>query len=124
MNCRIATALLLACLFALTAYGSPGKRPKDPNAPNLKLIRRDPAYRAGYDDGYRQGSNDSAALSNAYQDEMGPLYDQATDGYTPQYGDRETYQKLFRLGYVAGYKAGWDFNAGQYCSLGCGAGGP
>jgi hypothetical protein len=74
-------------------------------------------------DGYRQGSNDSEALSNAYKDESGPLYDQALDGYTPQYGDQATYQQLFRLGYIEGYKAGWDFNSGQYNPLGAGGGG-
>ena len=124
MGHRMTTVTLLASLFAFSAYASPGRHPKDPNAPNLKLVRHDPAFRAGFDDGYRQGANDSAALSNAYQDEAGRLYDQATDGYTLQYGDQEAYQKVFRLGYVAGYKAGWDFNAGQYCALGCGGGGP
>jgi hypothetical protein len=54
-------------------------------------------------DGYRQGSNDSEALSNSYRDESGPLYDQALDGYTPQYGDQAAYQELFRQGDVESY---------------------
>ena len=121
MSRRSICVLLFGCAFALSAYAVPG-RPK--HQPSSKIDHHDPAFRRGYDDGYRQGATDSAALSNAYKDEIGPAYDQATDGYTPQYGDQQAYQKLFRLGYVAGYKAGWDFNSGQFCSLGCGGGGP
>jgi hypothetical protein len=80
-----------------------------------KQLRKDPAYRAGYDHGYRRGATDSAANSNSYDEGGGPLYELATDGYSPEYGDREKYQRLFRVGYVDGYKAGWDFNAGRYC---------
>lgn len=84
--------------------------------PDLKLLRRDSAFRNGYDEGYRWGANDSMANSNSYNDENGSVYNLATDGYTVQYGDVETYQKRFRLGYIDGYKAGWDFNAGRYCA--------
>jgi len=115
--------LLLGFTFTVSALGAPPKHHKDPDAVNLKVIRHDPAFRTGYMDGYRQGSNDSAALSNSYRDESGPLYDEALDGYTPQYGDQATYQKLFRQGYIEGYKAGWDFNSGQYQPLGGGGGG-
>ncbi len=124
MTCRTSCALLLVFVCAVVAFATPAKRNKDSSAARLKEIRHDPAYRAGFDDGYRQGANDSAALSNSYKDEMGPLYDEASDAYTTQYGDRAAYQKLFRQGYVAGYKEGWDFNAGQYCPQGCGGGGP
>jgi hypothetical protein len=115
--------LLLGVTFAVGASAASPKHHKDPGAVNMKAIRHDPAFRTGYMDGYRQGSNDSEALSNAYKDESGPLYDQALDGYTPQYGDQATYQQLFRLGYIEGYKAGWDFNSGQYNPLGAGGGG-
>jgi len=115
--------LLLGVTFAVGASAASPKHQKDPGAVNMKAIRHDPAFRTGYMDGYRQGSNDSEALSNAYKDESGPLYDQALDGYTPQYGDQATYQQLFRLGYIEGYKAGWDFNSGQYNPLGAGGGG-
>jgi hypothetical protein len=87
--------------------------------PNVEAIRRDPAFRAGYNDGYRQGAGDSMANSNSYSDESGSEYQQATDGYNAQYGDIEKYRELFRRGYIAGYKAGWDFNAGRYCGT-CG----
>ena len=116
-------ALLLGFTFTVGALGAPPKDHKDPGTVNLKVIRHDPAFRTGYMDGYRQGSNDSAALSNSYRDESGPLYDEALDGYTPQYGDQATYRKLFRQGYIEGYKAGWDFNSGQYNPLGGGGGG-
>jgi len=116
MRYRIMCALLLGCAFAVGAFGSPG------GAAN-KVNRHDPAFRAGYMDGYRQGANQSEAIALAYNDQSGPTYEQAIDGYTPQYGDRTTYQTLFRLGYIEGYKAGWDFNAGQYNSLGGGGGG-
>jgi hypothetical protein len=121
MSCRIMCALLLGSAFAVGAFGSP-KHHNDSSAAN-KVNRHDPAFRAGYMDGYRQGANDSEALSSSYRDESGPIYEQAIGGYTPQYGDRATYQKLFRLGYIEGYKAGWDFNSGQYNSLGAGGGG-
>ncbi len=125
MSFRITFALLLGILFAVGADASSGKHRKDAEAKAQGMrVRKDPAFRAGYDNGWRQGANDSEALSNTYKDEVGPIYDLATDGYTPQYGDRDKYQKLFRLGYVAGYKSGWDFNAGQYCAVGCGGGGP
>jgi len=123
MSGRIMCALLLGVTFAVGAFGSPAKHHNDASAAQSKATRHDPAFRAGYMDGYRQGSNDSEALSNGYRDESGPLYEQATDGYTPQYGDQATYQKLFRQGYVEGYKAGWDFNSGQYNPLGGGGGG-
>ena len=123
MSRRIAIIVLLASLFALVASASTGKHPADSKA-KAKAGRQDPAFRAGYDDGYREGYRDAAALSNAYKDEVGALYEQASDGYTPQYGDREAYVRRFRRGYVAGYKSGWDFNSGQYCPTGCGAGSP
>ena len=116
--------LLLACVWTVSAHGSPGKRGRTPYAIDMKAVHKDPAFRAGYDDGYRQGANDSSGLSNAYKDGTGKLYGEAIDGYTMQYGDRQEYQKRFRLGYVAGYKAGWDFYAGQFCALVCGGGGP
>lgn len=122
MSCRKVCALLLGFAFAASAFGSPAKH-HDASAANSKINRHDPAFRVGYMDGYRQGSNDSAALSNSYSDESGPLYDQALDGYTPQYGDQATYQQMFRQGYIEGYKAGWDFNSGQYNPLGAGSGG-
>jgi len=74
-------------------------------------------------DGYRQGASNSAALAAGYNDQSGPTYEQAIDGYTPQYGDRATYQTLFRRGYIEGFKAGWDFNSGQYNPLGANGGG-
>jgi hypothetical protein len=70
--------------------------------------------------GDRQGGNDSEALAN-YNDQGGSAYAQATDGYTALYGDKQVYQERFRLGYIAGYKAGWDFNAGRYSPLGAGS---
>ncbi len=90
--------------------------------PRHKVNRKDPAFVHGYDDGYRIGAQDSQALSNAYRDQTGTLYEQATDGYTPNYGAQEIYQRRFRRGYSEGYKAGWDFNAGQYSPLGTGGG--
>jgi hypothetical protein len=51
------------------------------------------------------------------------IYSEALDGYTPQYGNQDQYQTLFRHGYIEGYKAGWDFNSGQYNPLGAGGGG-
>jgi len=121
MSCRIMCALLLGFAFAVGAWGAPAKH-NDASAAN-KVNRHDPAFRVGYMDGYRQGANSSEALSLGYDDQSGPAYEQAIDGYTPQYGDRTTYQTLFRLGYIEGYKAGWDFNSGQYNSLGGGGGG-
>ncbi len=112
MSYRVMCALLFGVILAVGAFGSPSKDHHDPSAAHSKVDRHDPAFRTGYMDGYRQGSNDSEAFSNSYNDESGPVYDEALDGYTPQYGDQATYQKLFRLGYIAGYKDGWDFKAG------------
>jgi len=112
MTCRIMCALLLGLTFAVGALGAPPKHHNDPNAANSKANSHDPAFRTGYMDGYHQGSNDSEAFSTSYNDEGGPLYDEALDGYTPEYGDQAIYQKLFRQRYIAGYKAGWDFKAG------------
>jgi hypothetical protein len=123
MGPRVACALLLSIALAGGAFSSPAKHPKSPSSVRAKVNRHDPAFRAGYMDGYRQGSNDSAALSNAYKDESGPVYDLADDGYNSQYGELSAYQKMFRLGYIEGYKAGWDFNSGQYNPLGAGGGG-
>ncbi len=108
-------ALIVASLLLLPTFATAAHHPHKEN-------RKDPAFVHGYDDGYRIGAKDSQALSNAYRDEMGELYDDATDGYTPKYGDKETYKRRFRRGYIEGYKAGWDFNAGQYSPLGTGGG--
>ena len=120
------TGFLAAALLALPS-GATAASPETPNhasaKSNAKQIRHDPAFRAGYDDGYRQGANDSLRNSNVYRDESGAVYENASDGYAAQYGDLQQYRKLFRLGYVDGYKAGWDFNVGQYCGM-CGPGGP
>jgi len=112
--------LVFAVTFALGAFGLPDKHHNNASQVQRKVSRKDPAFVAGYDEGYRQGGNDSQALAN-YSDESGPAYVQATDGYTAQYGDREAYQQRFRLGYIEGYKAGWDFNAGRYNPLGAGS---
>ena len=120
MSRRIICALLLGLSFTVGSLGALPNLPRGSGAANSKVIRHDPAFRVGYMDGYRQGSNDSGSLSNSYKDESGPLYDQALDGYTQQYGDQATYRKLFRQGYIEGYKAGWDFNSGQYNPLGAG----
>ena len=122
MDCRIICALLLGSTLAVSALASPPKQ-HDPSAVKLKVNRHDPAFRAGYMDGYRQGSNASEALAAGYNDQGGPLYSEALDGYTPRYGDQAAYQKLFREGYIRGYKDGWDFNSGQYNPLGAGGGG-
>jgi len=114
MSKRILTIIPLA-VVALTSFAFASS-----NHNQLKLSRKDPAFVAGYDDGYRQGANDSHALANAYNDEGTPTYQDATDGYSPGYGDRAAYQQRFRAGYIDGYKAGWDFNAGMYSPLGGG----
>jgi len=123
MGYRTMFALLIGVGFAVNAFAASPKHNKDPKAAHAKVNRHDPAFRAGFMDGYRQGSNDSEALSNSYRDESGPVYGEALDGYTPQYGDQAAYQQLFRRGYIAGYKDGWDFNSGQYNPLGAGGGG-
>ena len=119
MSYRIAAAALLALVFALAVPVSADKT-NDTAKIDRKALHRDPAYRKGYDDGYRMGNNAAQANSSAYNDEDGPLFDQADDGYTAEYGDRAKYQKVFRLGYVAGYKAGWDSSAGRYAPFGPG----
>jgi hypothetical protein len=121
MRYRIIGALLLGSALAVGALGAPAKH-NNASAAN-KVNRHDPAFRTGYMDGYRQGANQSEALAAGYNDQSGPAYEEAIDGYTPQYGDRTTYQTLFRLGYIEGFKAGWDFNSGQYNPLGAGGGG-
>ena len=121
MRNPVAITLLSACLAVGSGYAWATTHP---NQSKHKQVRQDPAYRAGFDDGYREGGKDASGQSNAYKDQASPLYQDASDGYTPKYGDRESYQKLFRDGYRAGYKQGWDFYAGQTCPLGCGGGGP
>ena len=113
--------LLLGVAFTAGAFASSPKHNNDPRAGHPKVNRHDAAFRVGYMDGYHQGSNDAEALANGYKDESGPVYDEALDGYTPQYGDQATYQKLFRQGFIEGYKAGWDFNSGQYNPMGAGS---
>ncbi len=105
-------AVLAVTLIGSATFAASPRHQKDSGAAHAKVNRHDPAFRTGYMDGYRQGSNDSEAFSNSYNDESGPLYDEALDGYTPQYGDQAAYQKLFRQGYIEGYKSGWDFKAG------------
>jgi hypothetical protein len=121
---RTICALLLGAALATSAWAAsrPGHH-KDPKTTGPKINRHDPAFRTGFMDGYRQGSNDSEALSTSYRDESGAFYSEAVDGYTPQYGAQAAYQQVFRQGYIAGYKDGWDFNSGQYNPLGAGGGG-
>ncbi len=109
--------LLVAVALAQGAFGSRNRAHDNASKVRLKVNRKDPAFVAGYDEGYRRGSNDSHAFAN-YNDQGSAFYEQATEGYTAQYGDKATYQERFRLGYVEGYKAGWDFNAGMYSPLG------
>jgi len=111
--------LLVAVTFALDAFGWPNHNHDNAAKLQLKAMRKDPAFVAGYDEGYRQGANDSHAFTN-YNDEGTPAYQEASAGYTAQYGDKTAYQQRFRLGYIDGYKAGWDFNAGQYTPMGSG----
>lgn len=99
---------IVGCMLLLSSLAFPAHKPE--HKPN----RKDPAFVHGYDDGYRIGAQDSALLSPTYNQATGPIYEEATNGYTPSYGDLQTYKRRFRRGYIAGYKAGWDFNAGQY----------
>ncbi len=94
---------------------------RDHSKTKVHINRKDSAFVHGYDDGYRQGAKDAHALSNAYRDESDPIYEQASDGYTSQYGDEEAYKRRFRRGFVEGYKAGWDFEAGAYGGGRCSA---
>jgi hypothetical protein len=113
--------LVLAITLALLPVGvTAANRSSDHPKSKIHNVRKDPAFVRGYADGYREGSKDAHALSNAYRDESGPIYEQAGDGYTPQYGDEATYKRRFRRGYVEGYKAGWDFDAGAYGVVGVG----
>ena len=108
------SVLLIAITFALDGYASSNRTQNNAQQAHLKASRKDPAFVAGYDKGYRRGALDSMTLANAYRDEGGAVYKQATDGYTPQYGDLAAYQRRFRRGYSEGYEQGWDFNVGQY----------
>jgi hypothetical protein len=112
--------LLLAVAFALDAYASPHHGQNNATQVNLKIYRKDPAFVSGFDEGYRRGANDSEAMAN-YNDQNTAAYQDATDGYTTQYGEKATYQQRFRLGYIAGYKSGWDYNAGMYNPMGAGS---
>jgi|GEM_PF-6484128 len=124
MNYRTVCVALTAAAFVGSAFAAHSRHLDRGRRAITKEIRQDPAFRAGFTEGYRQGANDCEALSNIYKDEVGPIYQDASEGYTPEYGDLASYQKLFRLGYVDGYKDGWDFNAGQYTPFGAGGGGP
>lgn len=117
MRRRRMLCLLVAVTLAQAAFGSRNHAYNNVSKVDLRVNRKDPAFVAGYDEGYRQGANDSHALAN-YNDEGTASYEQATAGYTAQYGDKAMYQERFRLGYVEGYKAGWDFNVGMYSPLG------
>ncbi len=99
---------ILACILLLASLAFPAHKAE--HKPN----RKDSAFVHGYDDGYRIGAQDSRFRSPTYNQASGSIYEHATDGYTPAYGDLATYKRRFRRGYMAGYKAGWDFNAGQY----------
>jgi hypothetical protein len=121
MSHRVLCALLLGSALAASAFGLPDHHPPKTK---IKIDRHDPAFRKGYHDGWQQGAKDAAALSNTYNDQSSQMYADANDGYTHQYGDFETYRKLFRHGYVDGYRDGWNYNAGYYCPFGCAGGGP
>ena len=123
MSSRAIWTVAVTITLVISAHAAPRKHHDKATPAQFKGNRTDPAFRTGYDDGYRQGSNDSHALGN-YADESGPYYAAALDGYTSQYGDEESYKKLFRLGYINGYKDGFDSNFGMYNSLGCGGGSP
>lgn len=59
----LATAMLYAGAFARGDKNQPAI-----SNDHLKLLRKAPAFIAGYDDGYRRGGNDSEALGS-YRDE-------------------------------------------------------
>ena len=122
MLLRATSLLLLGIVCTSGALALPQKRHGDKS--KAKIDRHDPAFRTGYLDGWREGAKDSAALSNSYNDQSSQTYADANDGYTHQYGDFKNYQKLFRNGYVDGYRDGWNYNAGYYCPFGCAGGGP
>jgi len=112
--------LLVAVSFAAGAFASRNHGQKNASSTQLKVNRKDSAFVAGFDDGYRRGANDSQALAN-YNDQGTASYQDATDGYTAQYGEKALYQQRYRLGYIAGYKSGWDYNAGMYNPIGAGS---
>jgi hypothetical protein len=91
-SCRSRPAMWVA-VFAVTcvpgALGSDGHQGHNKaSETGHKANRKDAAFVAGYDEGHRQGANDSHALAN-YCDESGPVL---------RAGDRWTHGTVWRQG--------------------------
>jgi len=66
---------------------------------------REQGYRAGYQDGLRNGRNDSAhGFRYNYKSEQ---WEDADDGYQHWMGSKGRYKRAYRDGYVSGYQRGF-----------------
>jgi len=85
----------------------------DPDAPYVDdrddiYVRRgygvsDVAFDIGYRDGIEAGRSDRAG-DRSFNMEAHGRFREALHGYDTRYGDQETYRRLYRQGYTAGYR--------------------
>jgi flagellar biosynthesis/type III secretory pathway protein FliH len=66
----------------------------------------EPAVARGYDDGWEKGKDDGSDRDR-YDPARHSDYRNADDGYSRQYGSKETYQTNYRTGFRQGYEDGY-----------------
>ena len=66
---------------------------------------RQTALNAGYNEGVKEGRKDFSKNRRADYSSKG-AYQKATQDYSSKFGDRELYQRYYRLAYQTGYEDG------------------
>jgi hypothetical protein len=72
---------------------------------------RSPASQRGFEDGYRDGSND-ARDNDRYEPTRKKKYRDGDDGYNSRYGSRDQYRDEYRRSFQQGYDRG--YREGRY----------
>ena len=101
---------LLFMLTAVTGEGSVRGNNPTPATPRQESTMRGTflkAERVGRNDGLRAGRQDrKRGEPSNFRDEKD--YQNATRGYRPKMGSKESYQQHYREGFENGYRDGWN----------------
>jgi flagellar biosynthesis/type III secretory pathway protein FliH len=84
------------------------QQPRADDAPGRRLAAglHEPAYARGYDDGFQEGRQDAR-----HRDRYDPVgtrdYRNGDQGYSSDYGSRDSYKNNYRAGFRQGYEHGY-----------------
>ena len=81
-------------------------REQPPSLRQLPRSQQEPAFAAGYDEGYQEGLADRKR-GDRYDPVDSRQYRDGDQGYADTYGSKDAYRNNYRAGFRQGYEAGY-----------------